>query len=236
MQLAKWVGTRRGLNTGWICVWSRSCPFALSGIIRTCAQAHHARIQDIINSHTWSQVCDCAIVICEARVHQPFKLLLSESDVCRCWRLQKALFDWTNRAAVAEFWLPKGWGSRRVQCMLWQSRVRHILTNGVVYIRRSTERTWQNQDRWSSFFYTFSLISLIERCRLSGATSRRPSFTLRIRINGVIFIFVWWRCLIEESCLCLFVWFTQYTLDKTPDKVFNIWLTWTQTMVSVDLC
>lgn len=36
------------------------------------------------------------------------------------------------------------------------------MTNGVVYIRHSIQRTWHHQDRWPSFFHTFPLISLIE--------------------------------------------------------------------------
>lgn len=102
----------------------------------------------------------------------------------RCMQLcfQKYLTEW-NQSAVAEVCFIEG--SQWVLHVLWESKVRHILTNRVVYIRHGIQRTWHLQDRWPSSFHTLPLISLTEPAQAVGSELRRLSFTSWIRIFNI---------------------------------------------------
>lgn len=112
--------------------------------------------QDIINwAHTSSRACFSASVICGVRDLHPLDL----SDIR----------ERSEQREMSKMWLSsdlsEAGGLTGSQWVLWQSKVRHILKNEVVYIRRGVQRTWHHQDRWPSFFLAFPLISLIEQAQ-----------------------------------------------------------------------
>lgn len=89
------------------------------------------------------------------------------ADCCKCSQLCKncicrIIWLGSNQSEAAEFCSVEASGSRWVSFALWQFKVCHILTNGLVYIRQGAQRTWHHQDGWPSFSHTLPLISLIE--------------------------------------------------------------------------